>query len=162
VAAGSGPQLKRKPLGGATSETPQGLIVRISPYLSFDGDCEAALRFYERCLGAKVVAMFTFAGSPMAAQVPADWGKKIMHATFSVGEQTFGAADAPPGSYTRPQGITLTLKVEAPTAADRIFEALAEKATVQMPIQETFWAHRFGMLTDQFGTPWMIQCDKPA
>jgi PhnB protein len=136
--------------------------VKLSPYLSFNGDCEAALKFYQRCLGGKIVGMFTYVGSPMAAQVPPEWGKKIMHATFSLGDQTFGAADAPPGSYTRPQGVALTLHVDAPADADRIFGNLAQKGTVQMPIQETFWAYRFGMLTDQFGTPWMVQCGKPA
>ena len=137
-------------------------MVKMNPYLSFNGHCEAALKFYERCLGGRIVGMFTYAGSPMAAQVPPEWGKKIMHATFSLGDQTFGAADAPPGSYTSPQGIALTLQVDASAEADRIFEMLAQRGTVQMPLQETFWARRFGMVTDQFGTPWMIQCDKPA
>jgi PhnB protein len=134
----------------------------MNPYLSFNGHCEAALKFYERCLGGKIVGMFTYTGSPMAAQVPPEWGEKIMHATFSLGDQTFGAADAPPGSYIRPQGIALTLHLDTPAEAVRIFEMLAQRGTVQMPIQETFWAHRFGMVTDQFGTPWMIQCGKAA
>jgi PhnB protein len=137
-------------------------MVKMNPYLSFNGHCEAALKFYEQCLGGRIVGMFTYAGSPMAAQVPPEWGKKIMHATFSLGDQTFGAADAPPGSYTSPQGIALILHVDASPEADRIFEMLAQRGTVQMPIQETFWARRFGMVTDQFGTPWMIQCDQPA
>ncbi len=137
-------------------------MVKMNPYLSFNGRCEAALKFYEQCLGGRIVGMFTYAGSPMAAQVPPEWGKKIMHATFSLGDQTLGAADAPPGTYASPRGIALTLHVDASAEADRIFEMLAQRGTVQMPIQETFWARRFGMVTDQFGTPWMVQCDKPA
>ncbi len=137
-------------------------MVKMNPYLSFNGHCEAALKFYERCLGGRIVGMFTYAGSPMATQVPPEWGKKIMHATFSLGDQTLGAADAPPGSYTSPQGIALTLHVDTSAEADRIFEMLAQQGAVQMPTQETFWARRFGMVTDQFGTPWLIQCDKPA
>jgi PhnB protein len=84
-----------------------------------------------------------------------------MHATFSLNGETFGAADAPPGTYRIPQGFALTLEIDAPGDAERVFEMLAEKGTVQLPLQETFWALRFGMLTDQFGTPWMVSCGKP-
>ena len=136
--------------------------MKISPYLSFDGQCQTALRFYERCLGGKIAYMMTYAQSPMAAQVPPEWGEKIYHATLSLGDQTLGAADAPPGSYRSPQGFSLTLEIDAPPEADRLFEMLSEGGTVQMPAQETFWARRFGVLTDQFGTPWMISCDTPA
>jgi PhnB protein len=136
--------------------------VRITPYLSFNGQCEAALKFYERCLGGKVVTMMTYDQSPMAAQVPPEWGKKILHATFSLADQTFGAADAPPGSYQRPQGLSVLLHVDAPGETERVWAMLAENGTVQMPLQETFWARRFGVLTDRFGTPWLIQCGKPG
>src|SRR5213082_696867 len=70
--------------------------MKINPYLSFDGQCQAALKFYERCLGGKIVYMMTYAQSPIAAQVPPEWAKRIYHATFSLGDQTLGAADAPP------------------------------------------------------------------
>ncbi|HEV8265722.1 MAG TPA: VOC family protein [Gemmatimonadales bacterium] len=130
----------------------------MTPYLSFNGQCEAALKYYERCLGGTVVTMMTYAQSPMAAQVPPELGKKIMHATFSLDDQTLGAADAPPGTYQSPQGLSLRLHIDAPADAERVWAMLAEKGTVQMPLQETFWAHRFGVLTDQFGTPWLIQC----
>jgi PhnB protein len=129
--------------------------------LSFDGQCQAALEFYERCLGGKIVYLMTYAQSPMAAEVPPEWGRKIYHATLSFGDQTLGAADAPPGSYRSPQGISLTLDIDAPAEADRLFEILSEKGTVQMPMQETFWARRFAVVTDQFGTPWMINCGTP-
>jgi PhnB protein len=136
--------------------------VRLTPYLSFNGQCEAALKFYERCLGGKVVTMMTYDQSPMAAQVPPEWGKKILHATFSLADQTFGAADAPPGSYQRPQGLSVLLHVDAPGETERVWAMLAENGTVQMALQETFWARRFGVLTDRFGTPWLIQCGKPG
>jgi PhnB protein len=136
--------------------------MRINPYLSFDGQCAAALEFYERCLGGKVVYVMTYAQSSMATQVPAEWSTRISHATFCVGDQTLGAADAPPGAYRTPQGFSLTLDIDTPADADRIFEKLSEKGTVQMPIQETAWARRFGVVTDQFGTPWIINCDAPA
>jgi PhnB protein len=136
--------------------------VRITPYLSFDGQCEAALQFYERCLGGKIVYMKTYAQSPVATQVPPEWGKRVYHATFSIGDQTIGAADAPPGAYRSPQGFSLTLDIDAPAEADRLFERLSEHGTVQMPVQETDWARRFAVLTDQFGVPWIINCDAPA
>ena len=136
--------------------------MRINPYLSFDGQCEAALQFYERCLGGKVVYAMTYAQSPMATQVAPEWSKRIFHATFAVGDRTFGAADAPAGTYRSPQGFSLTLDIDSPAEAERVFEQLSEKATVQMPMQETAWARRFGVLTDQFGTPWIISCDKEA
>ena len=136
--------------------------MKIDPYLHFDGECEAALRFYEHCLGGEVVYQMTYADSPMAAQVPPEWGKRIYHATFAFGERTFGAADSPPGGYRRPQGFSLMIGVDAPVNADRIFQRLSEKGTVQMPLQETHWAQRFGVLTDQFGIPWMINCEAAA
>jgi len=135
--------------------------VKISPYLSFDGQCYAALTFYERCLGGKIVYMMTYAQSPLAEQVPPEWAKRIYHATFSLGDQTLGAADAPQGSYRSPQGLSLTLDIDEPGDADRILQMLSEGGTVQMPLQETHWAQRFGVLTDQFGTPWMMSCGKP-
>ena len=104
--------------------------MRINPYLSFDGQCEAALRFYERCLGGKIVYMMTYAESPTATQVPPEWGQRIYHATFSLGDQTLGAADAPPGSYRSPQGFSLTLEIDSPATADSVFERLSAKGTV--------------------------------
>jgi PhnB protein len=134
--------------------------VKIKPYLSFDGECQAALKFYARCLGGTIVYSLTYGQSPMAEKVPPEWAPKIYHAALSVGDQTVGAADAPPGTYRTPQGLSLTLDIDDPTEADRVFAMLSEGGTVQMPIQETHWAQRFAVLTDQFGTPWMISCGK--
>ena len=136
--------------------------MKLNPYLTFNGQCESALKFYEKCLGGKILMMMTYGDSPMAKQMPPDWGKKIIHATFALADQTLGAADAFPGSYQKPQGFSVTLNIDTAAEADRIFKMLAEKGTVQMPVQETFWALRFGMFVDQFGTPWMINCGKPA
>src|SRR5262245_59897725 len=134
--------------------------MKLNPYLSFNGQCEAALKFYERCLGGTIMHITTYSESPMVAKVPADWGKKILHATFTLDDQTIGAADAFPDSYRTPQGFSMTLETAA--EAERVFSILAEGGTVQLPLQETFWALRFGMLTDQFGTPWMINCGNPT
>jgi PhnB protein len=135
--------------------------VNLNPYLTFNGQCESALRFYERCLDGKIVVMITYGESPLAEQGPPGWEKKIVHATFAVGDQVLGAGDVPPESYQKPQGFSVTLNIDTATEADRIFNMLAEKGTVQMPVQETFWATRFGMVVDQFGTPWMINCGTP-
>jgi PhnB protein len=136
-------------------------MMQLNPYLTFNGQCEEAFKFYEKCLGGKIVMMMTFGDSPMAEQAPPDWRKKIIHATLALGDHVLSGSDAPPDRYKKPQGFFVTLGVDAAAEADRIFKALAENGAVEMPIQETFWALRFGMLVDQFGTPWMINCSKP-
>jgi PhnB protein len=134
----------------------------LSPYLIYNGDCEAAFRFYEKCDVGKIESMRSHAGSPAAADVPPEWLDKILHARLLVGDQVLMASDAPPGRYERPQGFSVMLHFKDPVQAERRFQALAENGTVTMPIQETFWAPRFGMLVDQFGIPWMINCERPA
>jgi len=111
-------------------------------------------------LGGKIEAMMTFGSSPMAEQTSPEWRNKIMHARMTVGDQVLMASDAPPDRHEAMKGIMVTLGIDDPKEAERIFRALADKGTVQMPTQETFWAARFGMLTDQFGTPWMINCEQ--
>ena len=68
-------------------------------------------------------------------------------------------SDAPPGRYEEPKGFSVSLQIKDPADAERIFRALAEKGTVRMPLEKTFWAQRFGMLVDRFGIPWMVNCD---
>ena len=136
--------------------------MQLNPYLTFNGQCEAAFRFYENVLGGKIEAMMTFSSSPMAEQTQPEWRNKIMHARMSVGDKMLMASDAPPDRYEAMKGFMVTLGIDDPGEAERIFHALSEKGTVQMPIQKTFWAERFGMLVDQFGTPWMVNCEKAA
>jgi len=136
--------------------------MQLNPYLAFDGQCEAAFKFYEDRLGAKIQFMLPHDGAPIASQVPPEWRKKIMHATIAIGDQTLMGADCPPEAYQKPQGFSVSLGISDPKEAERVFHALAENGTVQMPIQETFWAERFGMVTDRFGVPWMINCSKAA
>ena len=106
--------------------------------------------------------MMPYEGTPVADHVPAGWGKKILHATLTVGDQTVTAADAPPEQYQKPQGFSVMLGIKDPAEAERIFHTLEKNGNVQMPLQETFWAIRFGMLVDQFGIPWMINCGKAS
>jgi PhnB protein len=136
--------------------------MQLNPYLAFDGQCEAAFKFYEEQLGAKIQFMLPHGEAPVPCQLPEEWRNKIMHATLALGDQTLMGADCPPGYYQKPQGISVTLGISDPKEAERVFHALAKNGTVQTPIQKTFWALRFGMVTDRFGIPWMINCTKAA
>ncbi len=127
-------------------------------YLNFNGECEAAFKFYEQCLGGKIVAMMTYADSPMVEQTPTEQRDKIMHINLSVGDMVLMGSDAPPDYFEKPQGFNVNLQFDDVVEAERIFHALAENGTIKMPFQETFWAKRFGMAIDRFGTPWMINC----
>jgi PhnB protein len=136
--------------------------MKLNTYLSFNDECEAAFKFYEQCLGGQIEAMMTFGDSPMAEQTPPEKLDKIMHASLLVGDTVLMGSDAPPNYFEKPQGFSVSLVFTDPDEAERIFSALAENGTVQMPIQETFWSPRFGMLVDRFGTPWMINCEPAA
>jgi len=133
--------------------------MQINPYLLFNGECEAAFKFYEQCLGGKIESMMTHAGTPAEAHVPPEWRNKILHARLAVGQALLMGSDAPPDRYQEPKGFSVSLQIKDAGEADRIFHALEERGKVQMPIQKTFWATRFGMVVDRFGIPWMINCD---
>jgi PhnB protein len=134
--------------------------MRLNPHLQFDGNCEAAFKFYEQCLGGKIVVMMTYGESPLGEPMGTEWRKKILHATLAVGSYLLQGADVPPNSYQKPQGFSVMVNIEDASEAERIFSSLSHDATVQMPLQDTFWAKRFGMLIDQFGTPWTVNCGK--
>jgi PhnB protein len=132
------------------------------PYLNFNGQCEEAFHFYQRAFGGKIEAMVSHEGTPAAQHVPADWLKKIMHARLNVGGQLLMGADSLPNTYQTPKGFCVSIQVKDPKDADRIFSNLAEGGSVDMPIQQTFFAARFGMLRDRYGIPWMINCEQAA
>jgi PhnB protein len=136
--------------------------MKLNPYLLFDGDCEAAIKFYEQALGAKTHMVMRYDGTPACAQMPADMKDKVLHARFTVGDLLVMASDCPPDRYTKPQGQGLALGADKPAEAERLFHSLAEGGTVTMPIDKTFFAERFGMVTDKFGVPWMVSCETPA
>jgi PhnB protein len=136
--------------------------MQLSPYLNFNGQCEAAFKFYERVLGGKIEAMITYAGTPAEEHAPPELRNKILHARLIVGGDALMGSDAPPDRYDAPKGFSVSLQIDDPADAERIFHALTENGIVQMPIQQTFWADRFGMLVDQFGIAWMVNCGKPA
>lgn len=136
--------------------------MKTNPYLLFTGQCEAAFKFYEAHLGGKIMTMMKHAGTPAEGQVPAEWNDKIMHGRIQLGDTVVMASDAPPGHQEQPKGFRLSLSFDKPAEAERVFAALAEGGSVEMPLAETFFAIRFAMLTDKFGVPWMINCEKPA
>jgi len=133
--------------------------MQLNPYLNFNGNCAAAFKFYEKALGGKIQMMMTFAESPMAAQVPAAQRNKVIHARMTFGDQVLMGSDASPDRYEPMKGFSVSLQVETAVEAEKIFKTLSEKGSVSMPIQKTFWAERFGALVDEFGTPWMINCE---
>ena len=132
----------------------------VHPYLSFKGDCEEAFRLYARCLGGQIGPLFRYGGSPMADQVPADWQDRIMHGSVKIGAQVLMGADEAPGRYEAPKGFTLSLQSKGTAEAERVFNELAAGGHVVMPLEQTFWAARFGMLIDRFGIPWTINCEQ--
>jgi PhnB protein len=101
-------------------------------------------------------------GTPAEGQVPTEWNDKIIHARIELGRTVVMASDAPPGHQQKPQGFRLMLGVDSVAEAERAFNVLAEGATVEMPLEKTFFADKFGMLTDRFGTPWMISYETPS
>jgi PhnB protein len=136
--------------------------MQLHPYLIFDGDCEAAFKFYEKALGGKIEAMSTFAGSPAAEHAPPEWGNKILHATMRIGDALLMASDSPPGHYSKPAGIQVAIVVTDPAEGEKLFQSLSENGSVQMPYSKTFWSPGFGMCVDQFGIPWMVNCESAS
>jgi PhnB protein len=134
--------------------------MQLVPYVGFDSRCREAFEFYHRVLGGEIVAMFTHGETPAASHMPPEARDTIMHARLELDGATLMGGDAPPGIFERPRGFCVSLDVATPAEAERIFPALSEGGEVQMPLQETFWAERFAMFTDRFGTPWMINCEK--
>ncbi len=133
--------------------------MRFDSYLHFRGNCAEAFRFYEQLFGGTGLFMMTWGESPMADQAP-DRKDQIMHAHMMVGSNHLMGADAGP-MYRKPEGFRVAIEVDSDAEAERLFAALREGGEVFMDLAETFWAHRFGLLTDRFGIPWMINHSRP-
>ncbi|MDA8092784.1 MAG: VOC family protein [Betaproteobacteria bacterium] len=130
--------------------------MKFNPYLFFNGECRAAFEFYRDVFSGRIAMMMTAGESPMKDQIPPDQRDTIMHVRLEVGEQVLMGSDAPPERWQKPQGLAVTINVDDPVEAERLFARLSEDGSIGMPIQETFYAQRFGMCIDRFGTPWMI------
>lgn len=136
--------------------------MQLNAYLHFNGNCEEAFKFYAQAFNGKIEAMFPHEGTPAAQHVPPEWRSKIMHARLVIGNNTLMGSDAPPQQYHQPSGFSVSIGLNDVAEAERIFRSLSENGKVTMPLQETFWAARFGMLVDRFGIPWMINCEQAA
>ena len=133
--------------------------MHMNTYLAFNGDCRAAFTFYAQLLGGKVTAMMRFGDAPGCDAMPAEAKDLIMHGCVDIGGHMLMGTDATPGHpYAGITGAHVVLHVDDPSKADWLFAALAEKGRIDMPIQETFWARRYGIAVDRFGVPWMVNC----
>ena len=135
--------------------------MQINAYLNFEGNCEEAFQLYEKLLGGKIEGIFRYAESPMAGDVPPEFGNKIMHITMSVEHNQIMGSDAPPhmSDPTPAKRFCMSIGLKDEEQAKRLFNGLAEGGSIQMPLQSTFWSAQFGMLVDRFGIPWMINCE---
>jgi PhnB protein len=134
--------------------------MKLNPYLMFDGRCEEAFTTYQKILGGEIVAMIPHEGTTAGEHVPPGWRKKIIHARLVANGMVLMGSDAPPDHQEPMKGFSVALNVKEPAEAERIFNALADQGTVRAPLSETFFAVKFGMMVDRFGTPWMINCEK--
>jgi len=134
--------------------------MQLSTHVSFNGQCAEAFKFYQKLFGGTIQTMMTYGESPMADHTQPEWRDKIMHTSLLIGETSLMGADAPPDYFEKPSGFAVAIHVKTPEEADRVFNALAENGKITMPIQQTFWSARFGMLVDRFGIPWMINCEQ--
>ncbi|MEZ5827016.1 MAG: VOC family protein [Hyphomicrobiales bacterium] len=135
--------------------------MKLNPYLNFPGTCQEAMTNYAKVLGGEIVAMMTYGDMPGDHPIPDDMRKKIAHARLIVGDQVLMASDAGPDRFKPMQGTSVTLNIPEPAEAERVFNALVEGGNAIMPLDETFWARKFGVLVDRFGTQWMVNCEKP-
>ena len=134
--------------------------MQVQAYLSFGGRCEEALAFYKQAIGAEVTMMMRWKESPdLAMKAQPGREEKIMHAAFKVGETTLMADDGMGPEKAEFKGFTLSINVPDDAEAKRVFAALGDGGSVQMPLMKTFWTSSWGMLTDKFGVPWMVNVE---
>ena len=134
--------------------------MQIQPYLFFEGRCEEAIEFYRKTLGAEVTMLMRFKESPDPNSCAPGSEDKVMHASFRIGSTELMASDGHAKGKPHFEGISLTLNVDTPAEAERYFAALADGGQSQMPLTETFFASRFGMVADKFGVSWMVMAAK--
>jgi PhnB protein len=137
--------------------------MQLNPYLTFDGQCEAAFNYYADVLRGRIAMKQTYGESPAAEHVSPSARDKMIHMRLEIGDQVLMGSDCPPENpYEGIKGNSVSLNVASIAEAERIWKALSKNGSVTMPFQQTFWAARFGMCTDQFGVPWMVNCEQDA
>ena len=135
--------------------------MKLYTYLNYGGNCAQAFRFYEEHLGGKITMMMTHGQLPNPNQVPSDWKDAILHARMNIGETVLMGADVPPERFQPMRSAYLSLLLGSIGEAERIYAVLSDGGEIFMPMQETFFAFRFAMLRDKFGTSWMILHERP-
>ena len=134
-------------------------MIGVQPYLNFNGNCEEAINFYKDALGGEILYIQRYGDSPMKGMGD---DNAVMHCTLKVGDSHIMACDSPAGQpASTGSNISLAIGSNDPVGAEDIFNQMADGGSVTMPMQQTFWAERFGMLTDKYGINWMFNCDKP-
>jgi PhnB protein len=135
-------------------------MLELEPYLFFYGKCEEALNFYKGIFGGEITSIMRMKEAPPEMAAPPNWSDKIMHARFSAPSVKFMASDGRPDTVSADGNIALSLSTRDQTEGTRVFDKLAQGGTVDMPLQDTFWGARFGVLKDKYGIEWMVNCDK--
>ncbi|WP_417827331.1 VOC family protein [Thalassospira sp.] len=131
--------------------------MKVISYLNFDGNCGPAMTFYQSVLGGELITM-PYGDTPMAADMP-DMADKMAHACLMGDGWTIMASDCPAGTFEPMKGMNISIHAPTVEQAREYFNGLAEGGTVIMGFEETFWSKGFGMVTDKFGTPWMVNTD---
>jgi PhnB protein len=135
--------------------------MKLHTYLNYGGNCEQAFRFYEQHLGGKITMMMRHGQQPDPGGVPDNWKNAVLHARIDIGETQLMGADIPPDRFQPMRSAYLSLTVDSIDEAERIYALLSDGGQIFMPMQETFFAFRFAMLRDKFGTSWMILHERP-
>jgi PhnB protein len=148
--------------GGRGNQKTTEAKMKSNPYLTFNGQCEVAFKFYEELLGGKITFIQTWGDSPAAEYISADARHFIIHASLDLGDSILMGVDSQPGQYKEPKGMHVVLHFKETAEAERVFQALAVGGTIDMAFGKTFFAAGFGMCTDRFGIPWMTISEQAA
>ncbi|RYU80098.1 VOC family protein [Hymenobacter persicinus] len=133
---------------------------RLTPYLTFNGNCREAMTFYQQCLGGELTVQ-TFAGTPAAEQVAPEALQNVMHAILTTPDMVLMASDSGLGFAAKGDMISLSINCQSAEEIQRLYRLLSAGGTINMELQDTFWGATFGMFADQYGIDWMLNYDKP-
>jgi len=136
--------------------------MKLHVYLNYGGNCAEAFRFYEQHLGGKITMLTTHGEAPDPSKVPANWKNAVLHARIEIGDAVVMGADIPPDRFQPMRSAYLTILADSAEQAERLYDVLTEGGQIFMKMEETFFASRFAMLRDRFGTSWMLLHERAA